>query len=478
MKKLSLLLGLLVITGSTVPTAGMAAITKSGATCSKAGAVSLAAGLKFTCIKSGKKLIWDKGVATPKPTTTQSAAPAPTQSAAPAPTQSAAPTPTQSAAPAPKPSAAPAKVSFKAPMPITLPVPQNGLITFSNILDHIADIPGTSYQRVQDVIAANSPVTVPNSVYIGPTTTIYVNGGVPRIQQILAREQQLWNGFTQPSFYAMYIYNAADEPVTEQKFTADFMAKGYNYKSAEYLNGPIRAMAGNCSQQLSPGKFTGPLTECRGANSGGYVDSSDSFLHLGQSANSANDPNTSDGVVIAHEYNHSVQGGQWINNPLCRDPSGAGERSVCNRNSMANQGFSACWIFEGLPTAVGSAVAETSFASYMNFRKGLPYGWGPTTITDYTQSSLRDYLFNQSAPTCYQNGPLYLLGYSVGTLTTEALIAIGGPQSVMAIFSKGSEGEDFATAFQSVYGISWSDASTILSKVLAAEYATFGPPPK
>jgi hypothetical protein len=105
---------------------------------------------------------------------------------------------------------------------------------------------------------------------------------------------------------------------------------------------------------------------------------------------------------------------------------------------MANTGFSACWIHEGLPTAIGSAVAETSFASYMNFRKGLPYGWGPTTITDYTQSSLRDYLFNQSAPTCYQNGPLYTLGYSVGTLTTEALIAIGGPQSVMAIFSKGS----------------------------------------
>ena len=114
----------------------------------------------------------------------------------------------------------------------------------------------------------------------------------------------------------------------------------------------------------------------------------------------------------------------------------------------------------------------------MNFRKGLPYGWGPTTITDYTQASLKDYFYNQSAPSCYQNGALYLLGYSVGALTTEALIAIGGPQSVMAIYSKGAEGEDFATAFRSVYGISWSEASTILSKVLAAEYATFGAPPR
>jgi hypothetical protein len=48
----------------------------------------------------------------------------------------------------------------------------------------------------------------------------------------------------------------------------------------------------------------------------------------------------------------------------------------------------------------------------------------------------------------------------------------------MAIYSLGAEGEDFPTAFQHVYGISWSEASTILSNVLASEYATYGPPPK
>jgi len=447
------------------PAQSFAAAPKAGATCPKLGSTSIAANKKFTCVKSGKKFVWDKGSEVAKPAS-------PMQGTA------ATPAPTTSATTAPKPSSSPTPKAFKAPIPISLPVAQNGLITFSNILEHITDIPGTSYQRVQDVIAANSPVTVPNTVYVGPTTNIYVNGGLPRIQQILAREQQLWNGFSQTSLYAMYIYNAADESAAEQKFAADFVAKGYNSKAAEYLNGPLRAIKGNCSQQLSPGQFTGPLTECRGANSGGYVDSNDSYLHLGQSANSANDPNTSDGVVIAHEYNHAMQSAQWINSPFCSDPSGAGARSVCSRSSSANAGFSPCWIFEGLPTAVGSAVAETSLAGYMNFRKGLPYGWGPTTITDYTQASLKDYLYNQSAPSCYENGSLYLLGYSVGTLTTEALIAIGGPQSVLAIFSKGAQGEDFATAFRSVYGISWSDASTILSKVLAAEYATFGPPPK
>jgi len=37
------------------------AAVKAGASCSKAGITSVASGKKFTCIKSGKKLFWDKG---------------------------------------------------------------------------------------------------------------------------------------------------------------------------------------------------------------------------------------------------------------------------------------------------------------------------------------------------------------------------------------------------------------------------------
>jgi hypothetical protein len=39
-----------------------AATAKAGATCSKIKVTSIVKGKKFTCIKSGKKLVWDKGV--------------------------------------------------------------------------------------------------------------------------------------------------------------------------------------------------------------------------------------------------------------------------------------------------------------------------------------------------------------------------------------------------------------------------------
>jgi hypothetical protein len=39
------------------------AAVKAGAKCTKAGATATAAGKKFTCIKSGTRLVWNKGVA-------------------------------------------------------------------------------------------------------------------------------------------------------------------------------------------------------------------------------------------------------------------------------------------------------------------------------------------------------------------------------------------------------------------------------
>jgi len=81
-----------------------AATPKAGAKCSKAGTTTTAAGKKFTCIKSGNKLVWNKGVAikaAPKPWLNPvfkpeepSPTPSPTPSATPTPIPTPTPTPT------------------------------------------------------------------------------------------------------------------------------------------------------------------------------------------------------------------------------------------------------------------------------------------------------------------------------------------------------------------------------------------------
>jgi len=67
------------------------AAAKAGTSCTKLGATSTYAGKKYTCIKNGKKLVWNKGIAiaapipsaTPKTTPTPSVTPAPTPTATP-----------------------------------------------------------------------------------------------------------------------------------------------------------------------------------------------------------------------------------------------------------------------------------------------------------------------------------------------------------------------------------------------------------
>ncbi len=97
----------LMVFGLTTPT--IAATPKAGAVCSKAGLTATASGKLFTCIKSGKKLVWDKGVTIPKPVTTPVTR-TPTPSPTPTPTPSPTPSPTQSATPTPSPSASVADV--------------------------------------------------------------------------------------------------------------------------------------------------------------------------------------------------------------------------------------------------------------------------------------------------------------------------------------------------------------------------------
>jgi hypothetical protein len=63
-KKTTIALLLTLISVNVTP---VQAAVKAGATCKKVGITSIASGKTFTCIKSGKKLVWNKGVANAKP---------------------------------------------------------------------------------------------------------------------------------------------------------------------------------------------------------------------------------------------------------------------------------------------------------------------------------------------------------------------------------------------------------------------------
>jgi M6 family metalloprotease-like protein len=89
-----LLVGLVAVLSLSLVTSQVSvAAVKPGTKCSKAGATSTSDGKKYTCIKSGKKLVWNKGVVVAKPKPVVSPTPEPTPTPTPSSTQTVAPTP-------------------------------------------------------------------------------------------------------------------------------------------------------------------------------------------------------------------------------------------------------------------------------------------------------------------------------------------------------------------------------------------------
>ena len=94
-KFLAFLVSLTFITGVA------SAAVKTGDTCKKAGTTATANGKKYTCIKSGKKLVWNKGVAIAKPVPAVTPTPSPTPTPTPTPSPSPSVVPTPSTSPTP-----------------------------------------------------------------------------------------------------------------------------------------------------------------------------------------------------------------------------------------------------------------------------------------------------------------------------------------------------------------------------------------
>ena len=120
------------------------AAVKAGSACSKAGSKSVSGGKSYTCIKSGKKLVWNKGVLIPV------AKPAPSASASAAP----------SASPTPKASVAPAVVYPKGPT------------SFDDLIENYQGISYAAWSKSSAAIKASTSQSPAFRAVTGPNTKL------------------------------------------------------------------------------------------------------------------------------------------------------------------------------------------------------------------------------------------------------------------------------------------------------------------
>ena len=386
------------------------AAVKAGDVCKKAGSTATANGKKFTCVKTGKKLVWNKGVAitAPKPTVTPAATPTPS----PSPT----PTPTVYVPPAP--------IATPIPVPIVEKVPTG----FADLVENYRGIPSVVWNEAQTLLQQGSSASI-FSVEVGPNTKIQT--GLEDPQVYLEQASRLWSKVNQPKTTKVFLFSYPDLAWAQQKL----IALGGSWFTASDL-------AGNCARLNSCGAFGGSY---RGVGQ----------IFIGVPIREYTQFNL--GYVrgnYAHEFTHVVQYAQFADQP-----------------TVNGYAIMPCWFSEGQPQVPGTALGFQTLTDYRNQRVSW-FSQPAGAIGDYSpESILKFYSLTGSPRNGECNVNVRNRVYDVGYITVEALAAIKGIYSTMELVKNVASGLKFEDSFKKVYGMSWSEAAPILAKVVSLQFS-------
>ena len=358
----------------TLPLTSTNAAAKAGGACNKAGITSVVSSKTYTCIKSGKKLVWDKGV-------------------------------TKSA-----------KVIAAAPT------------SFSNLYENRNGIAYAAWKVTADSIAAGKSNVVNLKIYVGPNTTA-PKYKTPEIA--IGLVSQAFSKYKTPENVHVIQYSVADIQWAEDKVKSLIDTASYNQLNRNE-NG--RLVDSNCGK-----------TDCFGAKQVS-TNSGTAFILQGVPTGSNNDPlivaRLELGQLEAHEFTHAMQRATI-----------AGLQTKDWQNN---------WVLEGAAELAQNLVMSyKSYDEYMKWRKlDSQEFYGKNT--KITTSFMTTYLAATGAEDCRNNNePCYK--YNLGSRIMEIFVALKGPGVMLDLFRE-SALQGFEPGFQSVFGITWAEASPIINK--------------
>jgi hypothetical protein len=155
-------LGLLITTALFLTPLNAIAAVKAGATCTKLGLTSTTAGKKYTCIKSGKKLVWDKGVTVLAP---------------------------------------------KASIPV-------GPTSFSDLQANYAGVPYWAWKKSADVLTSSKAKSAKLTLLIGPNT--HPGNEIP--QMAISQVSRLFPNYKESKEFVLIYFNYKDAGWAESQF--------------------------------------------------------------------------------------------------------------------------------------------------------------------------------------------------------------------------------------------------------------------
>lgn len=385
------------------------AAVKQGDACKKVGTFSTVKGLKYTCVKSGKKLVWSKGVPIKKNT------PAPV----------ATPTPPVEASPTPVPTATPLPTPTPTPTPIVLPT------SFNDLFENRKGIGLAAWQKSSEIIKSNKSKAGTLEIFTGPNTKPNFDD-YPTPVALVSR---LFPGRSEPEKTIVIRYKYVDiawaESLLRSKLTPEEFTRLNNNEGG-------RTITGRCDEREK---------NCRGAMQQTTMSRISLIIQGVPNSEDRNDPTGgprfNSGMLEAHEYFHSLQ----------RIP-------IMDKASV----WPHAWFREG------SAEWVQNMAINFDDFKGYQYFLLADCSNDCTRLSEADIVEfletskeNYTAPKFNQ-----FLNYSLSSRFIEALVAIKGPDTLIDMYEQMGKRLTFEQAFKNTYGVEWSYAIPILAKAIHA----------
>lgn len=250
MKFLRVLLSLFLIVAVTAPASG--AVVKPGTTCSKVGSVVVQAGIKYKCVNSGKKKIWDKG-------------------------SRVAPTATASATPTATPT------SVASPTPNAMPEPYQPT-SFDDLVSHPESISYWAWKKSSEQIrkSMNEPSAI--EMHVGPNTKL-LHGLTARA---ILNSSRLYSEFALPKTVHAIYYTHEDIAWAQKEF-------------AKYAFRPMGDETKNSCRSA---------TTCWGGMA--EIDLKGNAILIFGVMESNTDSNHTTGSLESHEFTHAIQGTQFI----------------------------------------------------------------------------------------------------------------------------------------------------------------------
>jgi hypothetical protein len=443
-------LGLAIVLLLTLATPLNAAAPKAGTKCTKAGSTATASGKKFTCIKSGTKLVWNKGVAIKKPAPVATPTPTPSPSPTPEPTPSVTPTPT------PTPEQPQMSMTEKlwskgvnGVFPIEsekFAIPTQIATTWQNAYVNRDGIPYQAWSAISKNIATSPSKLGSIEILVGPNT-------IPNFADIKLRMELV------------------SKALPKAKNVSKARVFAFNYKDSAWADETFKRLYANESTAFK-NRHKDAVTEIcfkerEACFQQAFVDSNlEGVMFIGMTEQGSREQlnqtfseysRAYKGVVIGHEYLHTIQrvilGERWFQQSY-NPPS---------------------WFNEGMAVFMENAAANhASFDAFMQFRAvesaimypDCPYSFCVKIEKDQVQSFLSIYNYSSN----WSTYP-YAMRYQMSARIIEILVALKGPDSLTEVYEYMATGKTFEQAFEHIYGVSYESAKPIITSIMVDQIA-------